>query len=263
MTKTLVVAANSLDDERRNRWFYGLARGTLLSGVNLHMVGLTNDALCFRARENSGDNLQTNSGVLTMDELEFSKHTVHDLQVIRSSARLEANFQWHRLLKRIASQYDKKELLSIANDFRDHKKFILIIDAISDRLIALGAKGELRTLVQASLKDSDPNGWMRFYDGGTRMAAFNLLFKTDRPAALRLLYEDCSDHEPMDPSNLEHLLPLIASTEQRRAIWLEIQEHLQMLLEGFDENIEEPPAVEMPEIPLAAQFSAILSEIFG
>jgi len=263
MTEALVEAANLLEGESRALWFYGLARGTLLSGVTLEKVGLTGEALRFHAKENSRDNLQRDAGVLTMDELEFSNLTVKDLRDIRHGARTRADFNWHRLIKRIASKFDKLELLSITEDFRDDRKFILIIEAISERLVALGGTDELRKLAREAFKNSNPDGWSRYYDGGTRMAAFNLLYMTDRPAALRLLYEDCADHEPLDPSNLQHLLPLIATSEQRRAIWLEIQEHLQNLLEGFDENTDEPPEEERPESPLSDQFSAILSEIFG
>ena len=262
MTEELVDAANVLDDERRELWCYGLARGTLLSGVALQKVGLTGEALRLHAKENSGDNLQREAGVLTMDELEFSNLTVEDLRGIRNSARTRADFNWHRLIKRIASKFDKAELLSITDDFRDDRKFILIIEAISERLVALGGTDELRTLAREAFKDSNPDGWKRYYDGGTRMAAFNLLYMTDRPAALRLLYEDCADHEPLDPTNLRHLLPLIATSEQRRSIWLEIQEHLQNLLEGFDENTDEPPEVKRPDSPLADQFSDVLSDIF-
>lgn len=262
MTEKLVKATNVLDKERKEIWSYGLARGILLSGVDLQSVGLSNEALRLHAEDNSGNNLQRDADTLTIDELEFANLTVGDLRDLRQSKGIRAYFNWHQLIRRIAPKFDKKELICIAEDFRDHAKFILILESMSDRLIEIGGKDELRTLTLKTLESSDPHGWSRSYDGGTRMAAFNLLLKTDRPEALRLLYDDCADYEPLDPSNLHYLLPLIATTEQRRVIWLQIQEHLQKLLEGFDENIEEPPRLKRPISPLGDQFSAILTKLF-
>lgn len=260
--RIFALAIDDADEEAGERWQLGLARGALRSGIQLKEIGVTQEALRREAKNNSGNNLPRDGDVQTMDELEFSNLTLSDLRDLRHQARPETYFNWGELIRRIAKRFQKDELLEIAKLFIDDKKLSLVVDAIADPLIRSGGIAECRALALQGLKRARGEGWRRFYDGGTRLAAFRTLFKVDHAAAIPLFYGDCVDEDPLDRQNLETLLPFLTDAEQLAKIWEEIEEHLKNLLEGCDEDVDDPISVSLTSEPMAIQLDMAIREIF-
>jgi hypothetical protein len=103
----------------------------------------------------------------------------------------------------------------------------------------LGNGDEAWSLGMEALEASYELGWDRWYDGGSRLAAFGALANVDAARAHRLafatLVQDMTEKARYPRNlafNLDRILPLLTSNIPMREVWSEVQQYMDALFEG-------------------------------
>ena len=111
---------------------------------------------------------------------------------------------------------------------------------------------------------SSSDGWSRRYDGGTRLAVFNVLVETSKNDALKMFYDAFADETPLDYETFQHLLPILATDKGlRKGIGEEIELHVTELIEGCATERIGFPRISISTSSFESQFEQAAEIVFG
>jgi hypothetical protein len=127
------------------------------------------------------------------------------------------------------------------------------------------AQGLAERAKEAALARSHRAGWLRYYDGGSRLAAAECIALCD-PAqgklkALRLLVEDHIDRSlPIRDliAELDNLLPIISDGIGPMDIWKVLSQHVLAIAEVTESNIKAPDFGDAPPLDLGELSARLL-----
>lgn len=118
--------------------------------------------------------------------------------------------------------------------------------AEAENALANGEKGKAWNLSKEAIKKSSPSGWIRFYDGGTRINACRMLQKVDKDAGrdytIMLFVDDMIAGGAYGASRyLDEILPLLADDIDEGRLFAEEYGYMNRILRDDTVCLEDTP----------------------
>ncbi|MDP1945864.1 MAG: hypothetical protein Q8L77_00045 [Nitrospirota bacterium] len=218
----------------RLAWRQSIARALRNVGIDFHSVDLSLSELIPEKKDRSSSPLNLKDGsTVSADEIEMTVTSVPDLRALLEKQADGSFFNWQSVVKQLLPRLDRQSIQEVAALLEGSRLTVHILGALSERLAELGDKSGAWELAQRSLEASDPNGWSRWYDGGTRIAAFSALVKASPERAQPMLFQALVQGGGGGGDNLEKLMSMLLPVVPVREIWSEIEEYLRALFTGL------------------------------
>lgn len=251
----------------RSGWRGCLAEALRRVGSRPERVGLTAEG---DTQTDSDDVRSTglelqDGGALTRAEVTRKATTVAEILALLDAAKPDSFFDWGRFLLETELPLTRPEALTLANRFRVERRGERPLAELSRRLRLLGDRDSAWQLGEWALERSVPEGWLQYYDGGSRLIALRALKEVDadraRELAFRTFANDVRGKQTFLSGlapNIADLLPLVVDPQPVQQLWPEIEQHLHTLFAGM-----ELPAVgpELQPAPLDDTPEAALVEL--
>jgi len=220
----------------RKDWRSSVAKALLESGVEVQEIDLImGDTV-------SEDNDKTNTIELklkdgtSLHEKEICARitSIESLKALIDQASDEKFYHWEDILPdfiKTLSIGGIEELEKILKDSEMRTSFVFA--AMCERLVELGERTSAWGFGEEALNRSKDYGWSRWFDGGTRLAAFQALIKADKKRARELMYHVLAKDGGGGAENLDKILPLLSDDIPIESVWVEIEEYVHELFAGI------------------------------
>lgn len=192
----------------------------------------------------------TKSGeILNEEDAKIFVRTYSNLLALINQVEDDSSFHWERILEPLIDSLTLDQVHELQRLFTPINPGLITTSLLTKRLAQLGHIKEAMEIQKKLLEESSPQGWNRWWDGGTRLVVLQSLIEIDpskwRPEALNLLINDFL-YEHRYPANLldnlEDIIPILFETPPLSDLWREITEHVYQLY-NFSETLElQPPA---------------------
>ncbi|HEY0027372.1 MAG TPA: ATP-binding protein [Allosphingosinicella sp.] len=221
--------------------------------------------VCIEAKEEREPRYSTENikkGTLTLaDGSVLTQEQLENLSV-RPSALLAAlsgstasNIAWEPVLAALPSTIDRASLSAVGRHFLAVEAGPGVMRELVQRASGLGDTKLVEDATAAAIATSRPYGWLRQYDGGSRIMAAECLVIGDavhgRTRALQLLVEDHADRAlPIRDllSGIERILPLFSGSFDPRDVWAQVEQHVAAVAEATENTVRAPDFTEAPAI---------------
>jgi len=192
-----------------------------------------------------------------MNELEVLRQVSDYLQfkaLFIKEDKANSRFDWRAVLTKIQDSLQVGEIREIAEMLGARRKPIEILTALALRAAYLGEHQLAEVLINRGIAHSSTNGWMSFYDGGSRLKAFEALklLKGDEGVkkAFEVFGHDVIGKNAGDYTEaLEEILPVISPGYSTLAVWEELFAYLQRLM-STSKVIIDLPQLEPKDKPI-------------
>lgn len=243
-------------DSTRSGWLYGVAAALAGLGIDPARVGIgPPEVQPPRDDEPSSRLLKLGDGSATLDVGEVNKRvsSPSDVRELLAEEAEGSYFSWEPVVVHLARHADQDGVRELAGLFSGRRRKAQVFAALSRRMRDLGNAGEAWSLGMQALEASYEFGWDRWYDGGSRLAAFGALAHTDPGQAHRLafatLVRDLTGEARYLRNfafNLDRILPLLTPDVPVGEVWSEVRQYLDALLESSPLPLEGPDGLVVP-----------------
>ncbi len=257
------IETRCFPNERRN-WWLGLRTGLRKEGQEYAWLEEKLRVARARDRGDMPPTITLESGeVVDEDTLRSRIASFVDLLTVIRATKSTDHFHWDRLLRSLAPKLSADEVERISVEITRLEPGLTVNCVLASRLAELGFPDRARALADEALENSSPGGWDKWYDGGSRFSAAELLVAVDptdgRSRAFDLLVEDYLA-EVRFPATfvriLHDLLPILFEGDPpMETLWPEIDEHISQLIEF---QATEPVAPQAPDDGISVSLPAVL-----
>jgi hypothetical protein len=202
--------------------------------------GSTQDVVTLRSGE-----------TLRRDDLAGRLTTVSEACELAAEIESESYIDWRILLTPLLASADRGEVEDIIGAFSHMQRSASLLGQASQRLTELGDKAAAWRVGELALAASDAGGWVRHYDGGTRLDAFSALIAANPERGRDLLFTTLVSDLTGDrwypgslARDLEPILRLMCAQIPMEGIWAEIDNYVQALFRGTPIRTTELPELE-------------------
>lgn len=156
--------------------------------------------------------------------------------IIQEEDQANSFFNWSKVIEKIASLLTSNQIEEIVNIARLGRKESILFAKLSGVAFDLGDKELAAKLAYKSIELSSESGWVKYYDGGTRISAFNALRKINpklsRHKAFEVFANDIisGNYSGTYVEHLEDIVPLLTENYKEEDLWPEIFGYLQRLM---------------------------------
>lgn len=193
--------------EHRNDYLLEIQDYTIKRNINLSDIGLdrkikTKD----RYTETKTDELQLDDGtILSMQALASEIKTRKQLNKIEKKAEGDRNFNWAGLYTQILKEFSDIEILEILAIGRHDPREVV---SIAKGLIEKGRIEIVKEILYKTINNGEKYGWVTFYDGGSKIAPFELLSTIEEKAIFqnKILNDFSNSITSLDVQALEVLV---------------------------------------------------------
>lgn len=234
----------------RVHWNHGLANGLEKLGLDVHEVGLIpSDLRIEDDRDSLKLRLKRNDGIeeIGLEELKQRVSSVDDIRELLEQETEDSYFNWEPVVGQMIEGIEYRDLQELSELFEGKHRSAMILASISERLWNLSCSDSAWALGMKAVEASSPLGWSRWYDGGTRIAAFKSLVRVDARRAMPLVYKTLvrdlvteSWYPQNIALNLEDILELLTDDLNLLTLWAEIEQYTDSLLEGISTSGSQP-----------------------
>lgn len=174
--------------------------------------------------------------------------------IVQEEDQANSYFNWSKVIDKIASSLTSSQINEVANIVRIGSRKSDFYAKLSEVAFENGNSELAESLANKSLVLSSESGWIKYYDGGTRINAFNALRKVNSTLASAKAFEifthDISSGN-YPSSYIEHLddiVPLLTENYVEEEIWVEVFGYLQRLMSNSRpaENLPLLQSIEKP-----------------
>ena len=155
-------------------------------------------------------------------------------------------FDWSEVIDKTAPSLTSAQILELANIEIKKRRESLFFSKLSSISFTKGDRETARELAERSLLHSSESGWVKHYDGGSRINAFNALRDID-PASASVKAFNFFAHDILNSNypqsyiqELEDILPLLTVNYDSEKYWPEIFDYLKRLMINSQDNIKLP-----------------------
>ncbi len=253
-------------DTTRSGWLYGVAQALEELGKDPTRIQIEpSEVQPARDDELSSRLLKLKDGaVLSVGEAKGRVSSPSDISGLLNEEAEDSYFDWEPIVVHLARQADQEGVRELATLFAGRRREAQVFAALSRMMKDLGNASEAWSLGMQALDISSELGWDRWYDGGSRLAAFGALAHSIPHQAYRLAFTTLVTDltgEARYPRNfaynLDRILPLLASEVPVEEAWSEVRQYLNALLEGSPlppddpDGLAEQPSDDTAEMAIA------------
>ena len=225
----------------RRKWRRGLARACRKKGIDLAVVGLTAADLRQDPGVSTGGGLHLRDGsIVEAEAVETQVDSVTALESLLERQSEDSYFNWEPILTRIANRLGLADIDRIAVRFETGHRVPFALAVLAERAKQLGDVSRAWALGLRALDTSSEYGWSKWTDGGSRLAAFRALVRTDKRQSRELAYQTLARDGGGAAGNLDAILPLLIDEIPVKEIWSEVESYVTALFEGIDLRSDEP-----------------------
>ncbi len=189
-------------------------------------------------------------------------------KIVEEEDQTNSYFNWSKVIDKIAPSLTSLQINEVANILRIGSRKSDFYAKLSEVAFEIGDRELAESLANKSLELSSGSGWIKYYDGGTRINAFNALKKVNSVLASAKAFEvfahDISSGN-YPASYIEHLddiVPLLTENYVEEEIWVEVFGYLQRLMSNSKpaENLPLLQSIEKPISETLVDYLLYLSE---
>lgn len=176
--------------------------------------------------------------------------------IVQQEDQANSYFNWSKVIDKIASSLTSLQINEVANLVKVGRRESDFYSKLSEVAFETGDSELAEILANKSLELSSSSGWVKYYDGGTRINAFNALRKINSTLASAKAFEvfahDISSGN-YPSSYIEHLddiVPLLTENYVEGEIWVEVFGYLQRLMSN-SRPAENSPLLQSIEKPIS------------
>jgi hypothetical protein len=224
-------------------------------GIRPEEAGLALESLEDDADETSTEALSLKDGTsLTRGEVRRRATSAGEVRALMEEEADDSLFGWGGLLGKSALPLSRSDVLGLADAVQGKRRGSQALACLSGRLGELGDDRGAWELAERALERSEPQGWSRNWDGGSRLSAVRALTAVDpalaRTIAYRTFAADVRSGRIFFSLLVHDLKRLLAVFEDKvpvQAVWAEVEEHVHALFDGVDlpeggpSGLDEPP----------------------
>ena len=177
-------------------------------------------------------------------------------KIVEEEDQANSYFNWSKVIDKIAWSLTSLQINEVANIHRIGSRNSDFYSKLSEVAFENGNSELAESLANKSLELSSESGWVKYYDGGTRINAFNALRKVNSglssAKAFEVFAHDISSGN-YPSSYIEHLddiVPLLTENYVEEEIWVEIFGYLQRLMSN-SKSAENLPLLQSIEKPIS------------
>jgi hypothetical protein len=158
----------------RTKWRRGIARALQSMGIDLQRAGLApTDLQPDQEEQRSSRSLKLrDASTLSIEEVQARVSSVVDLQELLNDQAVDSSFDWRPIIVHLVKKIGVEDIYTLASLFGHNPQLLAIL---SEQLSALGEIQGAWSLGEQVLNASQAHGWLRWWDGGSRLAAFRAL----------------------------------------------------------------------------------------
>lgn len=157
-------------------------------------------------------------------------------KIVQKEDQANSFFNWSKVIEKITPLLSSTQIEEVVNIARLGRKESDFYAKLSEAAFELGATDLATSLANKSIELSSESGWVKYYDGGTRINAFNSLKKINPTLSADKAFEVFT-HDVVSgnyPSSyiehLEDIVPLLDENHNEEELWNEIYGYLQRLM---------------------------------
>lgn len=176
--------------------------------------------------------------------------------IVQQEDQANSYFNWSNVIDKIASSLTSLQINEVANIVRIGSRKSDFYAKLSKVAFENGHSELAESLANKSLEFSSSSGWVKFYDGGTRIHAFNALRKINPALASARAFEvfahdiSSSNYPSSFIEHLDDIVPLLTENYVEEEIWVEVFGYLQRLMSN-SKPAEDLPLLQSIEKPIS------------
>lgn len=157
-------------------------------------------------------------------------------------------FNWNNVLNKISQYFSITDINEIVSNYNVGMRHYEFFAKLSEIALSLEDRELALKLGKKSLELSNSSGWIKHYDGGSRIIAFNALSEIDSSVSNNLAFEVFSNDVLSSgyPSEyikaLDDILPLLTDSIRIERLWTEIFGYVERLMTNST------PIKDLPEL---------------
>ncbi|MDP4183778.1 MAG: ATP-binding protein [Bacteroidota bacterium] len=178
------------------------------------------------------------------------------LELITKEDQANSYFIWTNVLKKIIHLFDSDLIDKISKATKISARGSEFFSVLSEAALEKGNQELALSLANKSLEFSSSSGWVKYFDGGTRIYAFSAFKKIEELSAFEKAFNIfCHDVVKGGSSasyieNLDDILPLLSKNFSVKTIWPEIFSYLKRLMSN-SLPVEKLPILEPSTKPIS------------
>ena len=173
---------------------------------------------------------------LSRQELSGMIHSQDDLVSLIEAEAADSYWDWTESIRELADQMDANEVYTLAQRLMTRRREAIGIAVLSERLCELGDRRRAWNIGLRAVERANDYGWDKYYDGGTKQAAFRALLKIDPERGRALALESFVDYligdrwYPLNSAiNLVEISSIICDDIPACEVWDIIERYLRAL----------------------------------
>lgn len=244
LTETIKIKAWPSE---RDNWFNALKKGLVKGGANIEYLGVTPEKPVdkYNSSSSSENTLKLKDGSeITKDQARAMVGNTGDLKLLAAQVVEAKYFSWEYIIEPIINRLQTDQIDDILKFFKDFDQTHKAKDLLANRLLTLGEKNRAIEVLESNILLSQPLGWDRWWDGGSRQIAYKKLIQIDpktwKLKAFHALIKDYKSEFRYTFNfleNFEELAEIVFDNIPWDELWPEIREHIFQLTEfSFTDN---------------------------
>jgi hypothetical protein len=193
--------------------------------------------------------LKKNHQLLSEDEVIQKINSYEDLlELVQEEDEANSYFSWSNVLDKVIYLLNSDQIDEISKASKINIRGSEFYSKLSEAALSKDSKELALSLASKSLDLSSSSGWVKYYDGGTRIHAFKALKKIEKTLAIEKAF-NVFGHDIVKGgspgSYIEHLndiLPLLTDDINTKTVWVEIYNYLKRLMSNSS------PIQELPDL---------------
>lgn len=175
--------------------------------------------------------------------------------ILQKEDQINSYFDWSKVIEKISPQLNSLQIEEISNIVRINRRESEFFAKLSNIASELGDNILAENLANKSLELSSASGWIKYYDGGTRINAFTALKRINASVsydrAFEIFAQDIlsGSYVGLYIEQLLNIIPLITENFIKEDIWIEVFGYLQKLMSN-SLPIKETPTLCSIEKPI-------------
>ncbi|ADE17039.1 hypothetical protein Nhal_4033 (plasmid) [Nitrosococcus halophilus Nc 4] len=193
--------------------------------------------------------------ILTTEDAQLRVRSYRELLSLIDTVESTEHFRWDSLVRPLAKGLTREQIYQLRESLSFFQPGYRVEALFAERLYALGFTEEALQIVEPLVNETRPQGWDRWFDGGSRQVILRALVTINpevwRQRAIECLVDDyLADYRyPSNLlANLEDLSEILFEVPPLKALWEEIREHVYQLSDFADPK-ELPPDLDLTPDP--------------